>query len=59
MLLPLLPSEDVAVAFHEFAHQQETVNGGNAIGYETSNKFPFATGLLGCRQAVPEVCYVI
>ena len=47
LLLPFLASENEFVAFHEFACQQEAVNGGDAIGYKAGYKFTLATGLLG------------
>ena len=54
LLLALLASEDVAVAFHELAHQQETVNGGNAVADQMGYEFAFAAGLLRSNKIVPK-----
>jgi hypothetical protein len=54
LLFALLASEDVAVAFHELAYQQETVDGSNAVAYQVGYEFTFAAGLLWGYQIMPK-----
>ena len=51
----LLPSEEEAVAADEFAHQQETINGGNAVGDQAGNHLALAAGGLWGSKVTPEI----
>ena len=58
LLLALLPSKEEAVVAHKLTHQQETINGGNAVGDEAGYHLALASGLLRGCQFTPDSGYL-
>ena len=58
LVLFLLPSEEETVAFHEFAYQQEPVDGGDAVGDYAGNNLTFAGSRLRSGEVMPEGVYM-
>jgi len=44
LLLGLVLSEDPTVGLHQFAHEQEGIDGGDTVTDETGDEFAFAAG---------------